>query len=76
MIFLFFFRAAQAALGGSQARGPIGAAAAGAGSKPHLRPIPMQQQIPQSEARDQTCDRLRFLVGLVPAATWELVTVY
>ena len=41
------FRAAPAAHGGSQARGPIGAIAAGlylshgnAGSKPHLRPTP------------------------------------
>ena len=47
--FLFYFRAAPAAYGSSQARGQIEAVAAGLhhshsnsnmGSKPHLRPIP------------------------------------
>ena len=47
VIFFIFFRAAPEAHGGSQARGQIGAVAAGlhhshshAGSKPHLRPTP------------------------------------
>ena len=54
--FLFFFllfRAALVAYGGSQARGPIGAVAAGlhhshgnAGSEPHLQPIPQLMAMP------------------------------
>ena len=69
-LFSFFvfclFRAAHAAYGGSQARGQIGAVAAGlhqshsnTGSKPHLRPkhhSSWQCRIlnPLSEVRDQT----------------------
>ena len=54
--FLFFcglFRAAPAAYGGSQGRGPIGAVATGlsqshsnTGSKPHLRPTPQFRAMP------------------------------
>ena len=51
--FFFFFRAASEAYGSSQARGPIGAAAAGlyhchsnTGSKPHLGPIPQLTATP------------------------------
>ena len=47
LFFLSFSRATPAAHGGSQARGPIGAAAAGlppgpsnTGSEPHLQPTP------------------------------------
>ena len=58
-IFVFcLFRAAPAAYGGSQARGLIGAVAAGhshshsnAGSEPRLQPTP---QLPLSGARDRT----------------------
>ena len=68
LVFLFYFifglyRATPAAYRGFQARGLIGASAAGllqshsnAGSEPHLRPTPQQRQIlnPLSEARDRT----------------------
>ena len=67
MFLLFFglFRAAPVAYGGSQARGLIGAAAAGlpqshsnAGSEPYLQPTPQltANQIlnPLSKARDPT----------------------
>ena len=50
---LFFFRAAPAAYGGSQARGLLGAVAAGlhqshsnAGSEPSLRPTPQLTATP------------------------------
>ena len=61
VVFLFvclfvFFRAAHAAYGGSQARGPIGATAAGlyhshsnAGSKPHLQPTPQLMATPDPQ---------------------------
>ena len=60
------FKAAPTAYGGSQARGPIGAAAAGlhhnhsnAGSEPPLRPTPQLKAKrwilnPQSQVRDGT----------------------
>ena len=69
VVFLFFvfclFRASLAACGGSQARGPIGTAAAGlhhshsnTRSEPHLQPTSQltERQIlnPVSKARDQT----------------------
>ena len=69
--FFFFvflsFRAALVAYGGFQARGRIGAVAAGLchshgnmGSKPRLRPTPRSRQCwilnPLSETRDQTCN--------------------
>ena len=65
--FIFcLFRATLMAHGGSQARGRIGATAAGlhhshsnARSEPHLRPIPQLTATrilnPLSEARDRTC---------------------
>ena len=54
VLFCFFlFRVAPAAYGGSQTRGPVGAAAAGlhhshssSGSKPHLRPTPQLTATP------------------------------
>ena len=56
LFFFFFFclfRAAPEAYGGSQARGPTGAAAAGphhshgnTGSEPHLRPTPQLMATP------------------------------
>ena len=58
------FRAAPAAYGSSQARGPVGATAAGlhhshSRSEPRLRPTPQLRPLwifkPLSEARDQTC---------------------
>ena len=65
------FRATLAAHGGSQARGPIGAVAAGlrhshsnAGSEPGLPPTPWMWQCqirnPLSEARDRTHSLLDF----------------
>ena len=64
-IYFCLFRAAPTAYGGSQARGPIGAVAAGlrhshsnVGSKLHLRPSPQLSAMlvlnPQSEARGGT----------------------
>ena len=58
---LFFpplFGAAPAAYGGSQARGPIGAAAASphhsnAGSEPHLRPTPQLMAMPDPQPTEQ-----------------------
>ena len=51
VIVVLLFRAALAAYGGSQARGRIGATAAGlnhshsnAGSEPHLQPTPSSEQ--------------------------------
>ena len=51
--FFFLFRATIAAYGSSQARGPIGAVAAGlrhshsnVGSEPHLRPTPQLTATP------------------------------
>ena len=51
--FVFFFRAASKAYGGSQARGLIGAVAASldhshsnAGSEPHLQPTPQLTATP------------------------------
>ena len=63
-LYVCLFRAAPPAFGSSQARGYIGAPAAGlhhshsnSGSEPHLRPTPylMQHQIftPLSKARNQ-----------------------
>ena len=62
-----FSRAALVAYGGAQARGRIGAVAAGlhqshsnAGSEPHLQPTPSSRQHrilnPLSKARDRTCN--------------------
>ena len=62
----FYFKAAPAAHGGSQARGLIGVVAAGlhhsqsnARSEPHLQPTPQLMATPVlnpvSEARDRTC---------------------
>ena len=54
-IFFFFFRAALMAYGGSQARGQMGATAAGlhhshsnGGSQPNLRPTPQLTAMPDS----------------------------
>ena len=53
LVFLFVFRAAPKAYGGSQARGQIRATAAGlchshskSGSEPHLRPSPVLTAVP------------------------------
>ena len=53
VLFFAFFRAAPEAYGGSQARGQIGATAAGlhhshsnAGSEPNLRPTPQLPAMP------------------------------
>ena len=63
LFFFLLFRAAPVAYGGSQARGPIGATAAGLcqshshmGPEPHLRPTPQLTATPDplSEARDRT----------------------
>ena len=57
-VFWFFFRAAPVAYGISQARGPIGATAAGlhhshhhsnAGSELHLQPTPQLMAIPDPQ---------------------------
>ena len=55
VILFLLFRAALAAYGGSQARGRIGATAAGLhhshrnmGSEPHLQPIPQFVAMPDS----------------------------
>ena len=52
-LFIYLFRAAPAAYGGSQARGPVGAIATGlcqshcnAGSEPQLRPTPQLRAPP------------------------------
>ena len=79
--FFLHFRAAPAAYGGFQARGQIGATAAGlchsnTGSEPHLQPTPQltarsithcQIHNPLSEARDRT-QNLRFLVRFISPA--------
>ena len=68
-----FFRASPTACGGSQARGGIGATAAGlrhshsnAGSEPCLRPTPTAH----GNARSITC---RVRPGIEPTTSWFLV---
>ena len=79
--FVFLFRAAPAAYGGSQARGPIGATAAGlrhshstSGSEPRLQPTPQLTAMPildpLSEARDQTHN---LVVTGSAAPQWEFL---
>ena len=83
--FLFFFLGPHpAAYGGSQARGPVGATAAGlhhshsnVRSELRLWPAPQLRKHrifnPLSKARDWTCN-LMFLVGFTSAAPrWELL---
>ena len=59
-VFVFLFRADLVAYGGSQARGPIGAVAAGlhqghskAGSEPHLQPTPQLMAMPDPQPTEQ-----------------------
>ena len=70
IIYLFLpFRAAAAAHGSSQARGPIGATAAGlghshsnAGSKPRLQPTPHLMATPDPDPLSEAQDRTHILM--------------
>ena len=69
VLFCLLFRAALAAYGGSRARGPVGAVAAGlnhshsnSGSEPHLQPTPQPMATPDPPTEQGQGSNLRLHV--------------